>query len=81
MKNKRGENVEKKLAFKQVVEENPDLVTGFGCLGFVAFGSLVVAIMFLSKIALTITIISSGICWMIMWTLKQNLKEKLKNNE
>ena len=72
--------MERKLASKQIVEENPELINGFGCLGLVAFVSLVVAIMFLSKIALTVTIISSGICWMILWTLKQKLKEKLNKN-
>lgn len=72
--------MERKLASKQIVEENPELINGFGCLGLVAFVSLVVAIMFLSKIALTVTIISSGVCWMILWTLKQKLKEKLNKN-
>lgn len=72
--------MERKLASKQIIEENPDLITGFGCLGLVAFVSLVVAIMFLSKIALTVTIISLGLCWMILWTLKQKLKEKLNKN-
>ena len=72
--------MEKKLAVKQVIDENPELFTGLGCSGFVAFASLVVAIMFLSKIALTVTIISLGLCWMILWTLKQELKEKLNKN-
>lgn len=72
--------MERKLAVKQVIDENPELFTGLGCLGIVAFVSLVVAIMFLSKIALTVTIISSGLCWMILWTLKQELKEKLNKN-
>lgn len=72
--------MERKLASKQIIEENPELINGFGCLGLVAFVSLVVAIMFLSKIALTVTIISSGVCWMILWTLKQKLKEKLNKN-
>lgn len=72
--------MERKLASKQIVEENPELINGFGCLGLVAFVSLVVAIMFLSKIALTVTIISSALCWMILWTLKQKLKERLNKN-
>lgn len=72
--------MERKLASKQIIEENPELINGFGCLGLVAFVSLVVAIMFLSKIALTVTIISLGLCWMILWTLKQKLKEKLNKN-
>lgn len=72
--------MERKLAVKQVIDENPELFTGLGCLGLVAFVSLVVAIMFLSKIALTITIISLGLCWMILWILKQELKEKLNKN-
>lgn len=72
--------MEKKLAVRQVIDENPDLITGLGCSGFVAFVSLVVAIMFLSKIALTVTIISLGLYWMILWTLKQKLKEKLNKN-
>lgn len=72
--------MERKLAVKQVIDENPELITGLGRSGFVAFVSLVVAIMFLSKIALTITIISSALCWMILWTLKQKLKEKLNKN-
>ena len=72
--------MEKKLVVKQVIDENTELLTGLGCLGLVAFVSLVVAIMFLSKIALTITIISLGLCWMILWTLKQELKEKLNKN-
>lgn len=72
--------MDRKLASKQIIEENPELINGFGCLGLVAFVSLVVAIMFLSKIALTVTIISSALCWMILWTLKQKLKEKLNKN-
>lgn len=72
--------MEKKLAVKQVIDENPELFTGLGYLGIVAFISLVVAIMFLSKIALTVTIISLGLCWMILWILKQELKEKLNKN-
>lgn len=72
--------MEKKLAVKQVIDENSELITGLGCSGFVAFVSLVVAIMFLSKIALTVTIISLGLYWMILWTLKQKLKEKLNKN-
>ena len=72
--------MERKLAVKQVIDENPELFTGLGYLGIVAFVSLVVAIMFLSKIALTVTIISSGLCWMILWTLKKELKEKLNEN-
>lgn len=72
--------MERKLAVKQVIDENPELITGFGRSGFVAFVSLVVAIMFLSKIALTVTIISLGLYWMILWTLKQKLKEKLNKN-
>lgn len=62
--------MERKLAVKQVIDENPELFTGLGYLGIVAFVSLVVAIMFLSKIALTVTIISLGLYWMILWTLK-----------
>lgn len=73
--------MERKLAYKQIVKENPELINGFGCLGLVAFVSLVVAIMFLSKIALTVTIISSALCRMILWTLKQKLKEKLESND
>ena len=72
--------MEKKLAVKQVIDENQELITGLGCSGFVAFVSLVVAIMFLSKIALTVTIISLGLYWMILWTLKQKLKEKLNKH-
>ena len=72
--------MEKKLAVKQVIDENPELITGLGCSGFVAFVFLVVAIMFLSKIALTVTIISLGLYWMILWTLKQKIKEKLNKN-
>lgn len=72
--------MEIKLASKQIVEENPELINGCGCLGLVAFVSLVVAIMFLSKIALTVTIISLGLYWMIVWTLKQKIKEKLNKN-
>ena len=72
--------MERKLAVKQVIDENPELFTGLGYLGIVAFVSLVVAIMFLSRIALTVTIISSGLCWMILWTLKKELKEKLNKN-
>ena len=72
--------MEKKLAVKQVIDENPELITGLGCSGFVAFVSLVVAIMFLSKIALTVAIISLGLYWMILWTLKQKIKEKLNKN-
>lgn len=73
--------MERKTASKQIIKENPELVKGFGCLGLVAFVSLVVAIMFWSKIALLITIISSGLCWMIMWTLKQKFIERLNENQ
>lgn len=31
-----GENMEKKIA-KQVIKENPELINGLGCLGFLAF--------------------------------------------
>ena len=72
--------MERKLAVKQVIDENQELLTGLGCLGIVAFVSLVVAIMFLSKIALTVTIVSLGLYWMILWTLKQKIKEKLNKN-
>ena len=72
--------MERKLASKQIVEENPELINVLGYLVLIAFASLVVAIMFLSKIALTVTIISSGLCWMILLTLKQKLKEKLNKN-
>ena len=73
--------MERKLASKQIAEENPELINGLGYLAFIAFASLVVAIMFLSKIALTVTIISSALCWMILSTLKQKLKEKLESND
>ena len=31
-----GENMEKRIA-KQVIKENPELINGLGCLGFLAF--------------------------------------------
>ena len=68
-----GENMEKRIA-KQVIKENPELINGLGCLGFLAF-------VFFNKIALTIAIISSGLSWMILWTFKQKLKRKLEDYE
>ena len=66
---------------KQVIKENPELTKGFGCLSFLAFVSLVIAIVFFNKIALSIAIILSGLCWMIIWTFKQKLKRKLEEYE
>ena len=76
-----GENVERKNVAKQIIKENPELVNGLGCFGFLAFVSLVIAIVFLNKIALSIAIILSGLCWMIIWTFKQKLKRKLEEYE
>lgn len=73
--------MEIKLASKQIIKENPELVNGLGCLGFLAFVSLVIAIVFLNKIALSIAIILLGLCWMIIWTFKQKLKRKLEEFE
>ena len=63
---------------KQVVKENPELTNGFGCLSFLAFVFLVIAIVFFNKIALSIAIILSGLSLMILWTCKQKIKRKLK---
>lgn len=63
---------------KQVVKENPELTNGFGCLSFLAFVFLVIAIVFFNKIALSIAIILSGLSLMILWTFKQKIKRKLK---
>lgn len=72
-----GENVERRIT-KQVVKENPELTNGFGCLSFLAFVFLVIAIVFFNKIALSIAIILSGLSLMILWTFKQKIKRKLK---
>ena len=68
----------KKMIIKQVIKENPELTNGLGCLGFLAFVFLVIAIVFFNKIALTIAIILSGLSCMILWTFKQKLKRKLE---
>lgn len=73
--------MERKNVAKQIIKENPELVNGLGCLSFLAFVSLVIAIVFLNKIALSIAIILSGLCWMIIWTFKQKLKRKLEEYE
>lgn len=72
-----GENVERMIT-KQVVKENPELTNGFGCFSFLAFVFLVIAIVFFNKIALSIAIILSGLSLMILWTFKQKIKRKLK---
>lgn len=72
-----GENMERRIT-KQVVKENPELTNGFGCLSFLAFVFLVIAIVFFNKIALSIAIILSGLSLMILWTFKQKIKRKLK---
>ena len=71
----------KKTITKQVIKENPVLTNGLGCVGFLAFVFLTIAIVFFNKIALTIAIILSGLSWMILWTFKQMLKRKLEEYE
>ena len=75
-----GENVERRIT-KQVIKENPELINGFGCLSFLAFVFLVLAIVFFNKIALSIAIILSGLSLMILWTFKQKIKRKLEEYE
>lgn len=75
-----GENVERRIT-KQVIKENPELTNGFGCLSFLAFVFLVLAIVFFNKIALSIAIILSGLSLMILWTFKQKIKRKLEEYE
>lgn len=75
------DEIMKKMITKQVIKENPELTNGLGCLGFLAFVFLVIAIVFFNKIALTIAIILSGLSWMILWTFKQKLKRKLEEYE
>ena len=75
-----GENVERMIT-RQVVKENPELTNGFGCLSFLAFFFLVIAIVFFNKIALSIAIILSGLSLMILWTFKQKIKRKLEEYE
>ena len=71
----------KKEITKQVIKENTVLTNGLGCVGFLAFVFLAIAIVFFNKIALTIAIILSGLSWMILWTFKQMLKRKLEEYE
>ena len=71
----------KKAITKQVIKENPVLTNGLGCVGFLAFVFLAIAIVFFNKIALTIAIILSGLSWMILWTFKQMLTRKLEEYE
>ena len=71
----------KKMITKQVIKENPVLINGLGCVGFLAFVFLVIAIVFFNKIALTIAIILLGLSWMILWTFKKMLKRKLEEYE
>lgn len=75
------DEIMKKMIIKQVVKENPELTKGLGCLGFLTFVFLAIAIVFFNKIALTIAIILSGLSWMILWTFKQKLKRKLEEYE
>lgn len=75
------DEIMKKMITKQVIKENPELTKGLGCLGFLAFVFLVIAIVFFNKIALTIAIISSGLSWMILWTFKKKLKRKIEEYE
>ena len=77
MKKKWGENMERWIT-KQVIKENQELANGLGCLGFLAFVFLVIAIVFFNKIALTIAIILLGLSWVILWTFKQKIKRKLE---
>lgn len=72
-----GENVERMIT-RQVVKGNPELTNGFGCLSFLAFVFLVIAIVFFNKIALSIAIILSGLSLMILWTFKQKIKRKIE---
>lgn len=80
MKKKWGENVER-MVTKQVINENQELAKGFGCLSFLAFVFLVIAIVFFNKIALSIAIILSGLSLIILWTFKQKIKRKLEEYE
>lgn len=80
MKKKWGENVERMIT-KQVIKENPELTKEFGCLSFLAFVFLVIAIVFFNKIALTIATILSGLSWITLWTFKQKIKRKLEEYE
>jgi thioredoxin len=75
------DEIMKKMITKQVIKENPELTNGLGCLGFLAFVFLVIAIVFFNKIALSIAIILSGLSLMILWTFKQKIKRKLEEYE
>lgn len=63
---------------RQVVKENPELTNEFGCLSFLAFVFLVIAIVFFNKIALSIAIILSGLSLLILWIFKQKIKRKIE---
>ena len=73
-----GDEIMERMITKQVIKENPELTKGFGCLSFLAFVFLVIAIVFFNKIALTIAIILSGLSLMILWFFKQKIKRKLE---
>lgn len=73
-----GDEIMERMITKQVIKENPELAKGFGCLSFLAFVFLVIAIVFFNKIALTIAIILSGLTFVILWTFKQKIKRKLE---
>lgn len=73
-----GDEIMERMITKQVIKENPELAKGFGCLSFLAFVFLVIAIVFFNKIALAIAIILSGLTFVILWTFKQKIKRKLE---
>lgn len=73
-----GDEIMERMITKQVIKENPELAKGFGCLSFLAFVFLVISIVFFNKIALAIAIILSGLTFVILWTFKQKIKRKLK---
>ena len=73
-----GDEIMERMITKQVIKENPELTKGFGCLSFLAFVFLVIAIVFFNKIALAIAIILSGLCFVTLWTFKQKIKRKLE---
>lgn len=72
-----GGDILKDFVTQKVINGSLELVSGFGCFGFISLVCFVIALVFLNKIALTIAIISSVLTWLIYWILKQKVKRSI----
>lgn len=70
--------MEDKNPHKEVVEENPELTGCFGCSGFIAIVAWTFALVFFNKLALSLAIISTVICFLVLITFMNELKKKQK---